>query len=310
MLVCHGLGLGLGGGRGRDREDELGVGEGDDAYAEAVLPGAQDRAEPRHVVLVVQRAGPADRRRDVRAAAGGDQGDTEVPQPGGTFHQSVGGVGGVGVGIGGRVLSLDEGFGEARPVGVLGKGVIVPELGQDLVGVVITGVGHLARPQPPLLRPAPAVPDVQQHREETGRTAGGLDGCPGALRRRLVRAPQQRFVPRTVVRGVDQPPLRKREFKPEHTPARVGRQLGQRIGKGRHASDCRGRHRQRPGRSCLSTTGRAAVVRSPWGGQSLSGVLMPSRAMPRCRVRAVRSTRNSRFSTCAGDSAFRTGHWS
>ncbi len=45
-------------------------------------------------------------------------------------------------------------------------------------------------------------------------------------------------------------------------------------------------------------------------GQSFSGVRMPSRAMPRCRVRAVRSTRNRRFSTCSGVSAFSTGHWS
>ncbi|MGY4276806.1 hypothetical protein ACVILE_002986 [Streptomyces sp. M18.1] len=46
------------------------------------------------------------------------------------------------------------------------------------------------------------------------------------------------------------------------------------------------------------------------GCQSRSGVRMPSRAMPRCRVRAVTSHRNSRLATCSGVSAFSTGHLS
>lgn len=77
----------------------------------------------------------------------------------------------------------------------------------------------------------------------------------------------------------------------------------------------------RPGRVPLSGRPTAAAGRGVEdpppgragrlaGRQRRSGVRMPSRPMPRVRVRAVRSHRNSRFSTCSLLSAFSTGHWS
>lgn len=63
--------------------------------------------------------------------------------------------------------------------------------------------------------------------------------------------------------------------------------------------------RGRSSQPLRETPGRAARA-----DQSRSGVLMPSRAMPWRRVRAVTSQRNRRFSTCSGVSAFSTGHLS
>ena len=82
------------GGRGGDGHQQMIETERHDPYAEAVLPGAEHRADAGRVALVVRRARPADRRRDVRAAAGRDQGEARVLERAAGIEQRVRDAGG------------------------------------------------------------------------------------------------------------------------------------------------------------------------------------------------------------------------
>ena len=118
--------------------------------------------------LVVRRARPADHRGDVGAAAGRDEGEAGILNGVAASRRSRrrrrrwirGRVPVVGVGAGG--------VGQARPVRVILR-ALVPEVLQDLLGLVITRIRHLRGHQLPKLRPAVTRADIEHDGEQSGR---------------------------------------------------------------------------------------------------------------------------------------------
>ncbi|CAM5716499.1 hypothetical protein SVIOM74S_04116 [Streptomyces violarus] len=143
-------------------------------------------------------ARPADRRGDVGAAAGRDEGEAGVLEGASAVEQRVRGPGGDRVGV----LRVGERTGRPGPCADL-RGVLLPVLRQDLLGVVVPGVRHLAGHQLPALRPVMPVPTSSTTGSSPVRRADSSAAQPPG-EGLIVRVPQQRLAPGALVRRVDQ----------------------------------------------------------------------------------------------------------